>query len=59
MRNKMDNESGEDTQLLNGVAAELLSGFEKKDKGMIVDALTALISHLQMQDSIQDKEDMK
>jgi hypothetical protein len=55
----MDNESGEDTQLLNGVAAELLSGFEKKDKGMIVDALTALISHLQMQDSIQDKEDMK
>lgn len=47
---------GTEEQLLNGVAQELLNGIEKKDKGMVCDAISALLSHLKSQDYSEGQE---
>lgn len=41
-------------EMMNQVAHELLEGIEKKDAKMVMDALTALVLHIQDQDQEQD-----
>src|SRR5271170_3732870 len=44
----------DDGGLMDSVAGELLEGLEKKDKQMVLDALTALVLHIQDMDKDQD-----
>jgi hypothetical protein len=53
---EVDESEGTEEQLLNGVAQELLNGIEKKDKGMVCDAISALLSHLKSQDYSEGQE---
>lgn len=48
-------ESSDSDQLMDSVAQELLEGLEKKDKQMVLDALTALVLHIQDMDKEQDE----
>jgi hypothetical protein len=43
-------------EMMNQVAQELLEGIEKKDHKMVMDALTALVLHIQDQDQEQDSQ---
>lgn len=45
-------------ELMDQVAAELLEGIEKKDKKMVMDALQALVLHIQDNDQEQDQQPM-
>jgi hypothetical protein len=49
----------DENDLLDFVASEFLEGIEKKDKSMVIDALRALVLHIQDEDSEQDEKDMK
>lgn len=49
-------EQGEDDQLMDSVAGELMEGLEKKDRQMVLDALTALVLHIQDMDEDQDEK---
>lgn len=42
--------------MLDAVAEDMLLALEKKDKGLLKDALTALCEHLQDMDAETDKE---
>lgn len=44
-------------ELLNEVASELMEAIEKKDKKLLIDALTALVLHIQDMDKQQDEMD--
>ncbi len=44
-----------DSELLDSVASELLKAIETKDKGLLTEALTALIMHTQEIDQEQDQ----
>lgn len=44
----------DDSELLDSAAAEFLEAFEKKDKQMLLDALTALVLHICDEDQEQD-----
>lgn len=46
-------------EMMNQVAQELLEGIEKKDHKMVMDALTALVLHIQDEDKEQDMRDME
>ena len=48
---------GEDTQLLDAIATEMLSAIEKKDHRMLLDCITALCMHLKAEDQVQDMKD--
>ena len=45
----------EDTSMIEGVADELMKAFETKDKALMVDAMRALILHIQAEDEKQDQ----
>lgn len=45
----------EDGDLMEHVCDELLQAFETKDKGLLLDALKALVLHIQDLDKIQDE----
>lgn len=46
-------------QMMDQVAHELMEGIEKKDSKMVMDALTALVLHIQDADQDQDSEMME
>lgn len=46
-------------EMMDQVAQELLEGIEKKDHKMVMDALTALVFHIQDADQEQDTELME
>ena len=47
---------GDDNELLDHVAQELLDGLAKKDKSLVLEALRALILNIQDEDKEQDSE---
>lgn len=47
----------ETDEILDAVADELLQAIEKKDKKMLLDALQALVLHIQDMDAEQDMDD--
>ena len=48
-------EVDDDTELMDHVVDELMEAFEKKDKGLLMEALRALILHIQDEDQKQDE----
>lgn len=52
-------EIGPMDEMLDGIASELLTAIEQKDKKMLVDALTALCLHIEDEDREQDMKDME
>lgn len=52
-------ESDDGFDMLDAVAADILSAVENKDKGLLKAALTSLCEHLQDMDEKQDQETMK
>lgn len=46
----------EDQELMSHVVDELMQAFEKKDKGLLMDALKALVLYIQDEDKEQDEE---
>lgn len=54
---KPDDESAYD--MLDAIAEDLLSAVEKKDKGLLKSALSALCEHVQDMDVKQDQETME
>ena len=51
-------EVGDDGQIIDQVAQEFMQAIQVGDKSMLVDALKALMSHIQQEDQEQDMEDM-
>jgi hypothetical protein len=51
-----DDGASDKDMMLDSVAEELLHGLETKDKQMVLDALTALVLHIQDEDAEQDNE---
>lgn len=43
-------------ELIEHVAGELMEAFEKKDKSLMMDALSALVLYIQDEDEKQDEE---
>lgn len=57
---EMDENMDQDQEMLmDQVASELLEGIEKKDKKMVMDAIKALVLHIQDEDEKQDSMDME
>lgn len=52
-------EGAEPIDMLDAVAEDLLAAFEKKDKRLVKEALTAFAEHLQSMDEDQDENTMK
>ena len=48
-------DDGDDYDMLDAVAEDLLAAFETKDKGLLKSALEALVSHIQEADQAQDQ----
>ncbi len=51
-------EVDDDQELMSHVVDELMQAFETKDKGLLMDALKALVLHIQDEDQEQDQEMM-
>lgn len=51
-------EAYEEAHLLRQVANEFISGVHAKNPESVVDALRALITHIQMEDQEQDEQEM-
>lgn len=49
----------DDQDLLSHVADEFLQAIEKKDHRMMIDALKALLLHIEQEDSEQDSQEME
>lgn len=49
-------EQDDNRVMLEQCADEMLQAIESKDKSMLLDALSALVAHIQMQDQTQDQE---
>lgn len=45
----------DDAQIMDMVVDELMEAFEKKDKALLMDALRALVLHIQDEDQEQDQ----
>lgn len=45
----------DDKELMQQVVSEFMEAFEKKDKALLLEALTALIHHIQDLDEQQDQ----
>jgi hypothetical protein len=54
-----DDQPSDQDELMDSVAGELLEGLEKKDKQMVMDALTALVLHIGDMDKAQDSDDQQ
>jgi hypothetical protein len=48
----------DDSQLMDQVCDEFMQAFEKKDKGLLMEALKALVLHIQDEDKEQDAGQM-
>lgn len=56
LKRKPDEEENQEFGLLDAVAADLLEGFEKKDKKLIKMALEGLVEHIMDVDQVQDQD---
>jgi hypothetical protein len=52
-------EGGEMDELLDGVGQELMDSVHSRNHGKMVDALRALIAHIDMEDQKQDEESIE
>lgn len=52
---KREPDEGAEYDMLDAVAEDILDALEKKDKGMLKSALSALCQHVQDQDQAQDE----
>lgn len=49
-------DQGDDYDMLDAVAEDLLAAIAAKDKGLLKSALASLVDHIQMTDLAQDQE---
>ena len=54
---KADEEKLDDMDMLQACAEDMIQAIEKKDVSMLKEALSALVSHIQLLDEEQDKEE--